>query len=376
MIKLRNTVISFLYENPLRWFFFKLDPEKVHDWTICLGRILGSNILFRRITALFFGFSDPILKQDIEGIPFENPIGLAAGFDKNAQLIKIMPSVGFGFMEVGSFTGRPCLGNSKPRLWRLIKSQGLVVNYGLKNDGAEIISRRLVNQSSGIPLGINIGKTNSPDTVEVKKGINDYLKGIQAFLNIGDYLTINISCPNAYGGEPFAKPDSLNLLLEQVDKLNIKKPIFLKMASDLSWEQVDKIIELANQYYLAGFICSNLFKDRNSSEVFSEEISKVPQDIHSISGKPTEQSANEQIAHIYQKTKGQKVVIGCGGVFSAEDAYKKIRLGASLIQLITGMIFKGPQVISQINFGLSQLLKRDGFENISQAIGVDIKIKK
>lgn len=373
MTKLRNTIISFLYENLLRRIFFKLDPEKMHDWTIYLGRILGNNILLRKVTALCFSFSDPILKQNIAGISFENPIGLAAGFDKNAQLIKIMPSVGFGFMEVGSFTGQSCLGNPRPRLWRLTKSQGLVVNYGLKNDGAKIISQRLVNQSSKIPLGINIGKTNSPDTVEVRKGINDYLKGIQAFLNIGDYLTINISCPNAYGGESFTEPDSLNLLLEQVDKLNIKKPIFLKMAPDLPWGQVDKIIELANQYRLTGFICSNLSKDRNSSKIFPEEISKIPQGIGSISGKSVEQSANEQIAYICQKTRGQKVIIGCGGVFSAEDAYKKIKLGASLIQLITGMIFKGPQVISQINLGLSQLLKRDGFESVSQAIGVDIK---
>jgi len=373
MIKLRNDIISFLYENLLRRVFFKFDPEKVHDWTILLGRILGNNLLFREITALFFSFSDPILKQNIAGISFANPIGLSAGFDKNAQLIKIMPSVGFGFMEVGSFTGQPCLGNPKPRLWRLTKTQGLVVNYGLKNEGAEVISQRLVNQSSEIPLGINVGKTNSPDTVGVEKGINDYLKSIQAFLNIGDYLTINISCPNTYGGEPFTEPDSLNLLLERVSELNIKKPIFLKMAPSLPREQIDKIIELADQYHLTGFICSNLSKDRSNSKIIPEEISKIPQGIGSISGKPVEQSANEQIAYIYQKTRGQKVIIGCGGVFSAEDAYKKIRLGASLIQLITGMIFKGPQVISQINLGLSQLLERDGFKSISQAVGIDVK---
>tara|TARA_Y100000031_G_scaffold154996_1_gene204381 strand:- start:3782 stop:4903 length:1122 start_codon:yes stop_codon:yes gene_type:complete len=373
MIKLRNAIISFFYKNLLRKILFRIDPEKIHDRAIYLGRILGSNLLLKKITSLFLNFSDPSLKQNIAGIPFINPIGLAAGFDKNAQLIEIMPKVGFGFMEVGSFTGQPCAGNPKPRLWRLVKSRGLVVNYGLKNDGAEAISQRLANQSSQIPLGINIGKTNSAETVELEKGINDYLKGIQSFLDIGDYLTINISCPNACGGESFTEPNSLNLLLKQVDRFDIKKPIFLKMAPNLPWQQIDQIIELAHQYQITGFICSNLSKNRNNSKVLPQEISKLPQDVGSVSGKPAEQSANGQIKYIYQKTKGQKVIMGCGGVFSAEDAYKKIRLGANLIQLITGMIFEGPQVISQINLGLSQLLKRDRFENISQAVGIDNK---
>jgi len=373
LTKTRNNIIEFFYRNILRKIFFKIDPEVIHDRAILTGRILGSNFLSRKATSWFFGFSNSILEQNIAGINFKNPVGLAAGFDKNAQMIKIMPSVGFGFMEVGSFTGQACAGNPKPRLWRLVKSQGLLVNYGLNNLGVEVLSQRLANQNNIIPLGINIGKTNSPDTVGFEKGIADYLKGIKAFIDIGDYLTINISCPNAYGGKSFSNSELLNQLLKEVDKLNIQKPVFLKMVPGLDWDRVDEIINLVNQYKLTGFICSNLIKDRNNPKIVPEEINMVPEEVGSISGKPVEELANQQIGYIYKKTKGQKIIIGCGGIFSAEDAYKKIRLGANLVQLITGMIFEGPQLISQINLGLYQLLRRGGFKNISEAVGIDTR---
>lgn len=224
-----------------------------------------------------------------------------------------------------------------------------------------------------MPLGVSIAKTNSPETVDTEKGIKDYLKGIQTFFNIGDYLTINISCPNAYGGQPFTEPRILKLLLGKIDKLNIEKPIFLKMAPDLASKAVDDIIELADYYHLSGFICSNCTKNRNNKIIIPEEISRVPKDKGGISGKALEELTNNLIAYIYQKTKGQKIIIGCGGIFNAQDAYQKIKLGASLLQLITGMIFEGPQIISDINLGLCRLLKEDGFKNISQAVGADLK---
>ena len=376
-IKIRNSIIEFFYCNIFKQIFFKIDAEKVHNHMILLGGILGSNILFRKTVSLGFNFSNPMLKQNICGIDFENPVGLAGGFDKDAKIVEIVPSVGFGFTEIGSITGEPYAGNSKPRLWRLIKSNGIVVNYGLKSDGCEAVAKRLSKKEQGqtykIPLGVNVAKTNSPDTIDPEKGINDYLKVLQSFFYIGDYFTINISCPNSYDSQPFTEPHLLNLLLQEINKFNIEKPVFLKMPPDLAFEQIDKIIELAEQYNISGFICSNLTKDRNNPEVIPEEINKVPEDIGSISGKPIEKMANDLIAYVYKKTKGQKVIIGCGGIFSAEDAYRKIKLGASLLQLITGMIFKGPQLISQINLGLCDLLKKDGFKNIKEAIGSEFK---
>jgi dihydroorotate dehydrogenase len=369
----RNYKIGFLYRNILKRLFFRIDEEKMHNRIIMTGRILGNNVLTRKIVSLCLNFSNPALKQKIRGITFKNPIGLAAGFDKNAELTKIMPSVGFGFMEVGSITGEPCEGNPKPRLWRLPKSRSIVVYYGLKNDGCEAISKKLKGKKFKIPVGVSVAKTNSLETSDFKKGIQDYVKAARAFLDIGDYFTVNISCPNAYGGQPFTNPDLLELLLKEINKLNITKPVFLKISPDLPSSVVDEIIKLADRHRVSGFICANLTKNRNNPKIVSEEINRVPEGKGGISGKPAEDAANRLISYIYKKTGGKYVIIGCGGIFNAEDAYKKIKLGASLLQMITGMIFEGPQVISQINLGLCELLKKDGFENISEAVGADLK---
>ena len=373
LIKLRNNLIGFLYRKILRPIFFRFDPEKVHNDAIVIGKILGSNFLFRKTTALFFNFSDKALEQNIGGIKFKNPIGLAAGFDKDAKIIRIMPAVGFGFTEVGSITGEYCPGNPRPRLWRLPKSKAIVVNYGLNNDGAEAIAKRLAGKKglNNIPLGISIAKTNSSEAVEIEREIGDYLKVARLFANIGDYLTLNISCPNAYGSQPFVEAERLSRLLSEVARLHLQKPVFLKLPPDISFDLVAQIIELAAQQRVSGFICSNLTKDRNRARVEPDEANLAPASVGGISGKPTGELANRQIAYIYQKTRGQKIIIGCGGIFTAADAYQKIKLGASLVQLITGLIFEGPQVVSEINFGLCRLLKKDGLTNISQAIGTE-----
>jgi dihydroorotate dehydrogenase len=327
--------------------------------------VLGKYEFTQKLTTLTFDYKNPVLDQKISGIKFENPVGLAAGFDKNAWLIDILPFVGFGFMEVGSITGEKCRGNEKPRLWRLINSKALMVNYGLTNNGAEKISRRLKDKKFHFPVGIKIAKTNNKATVQLKKGIADYVKTAETFKNIGDYMTINLSCPNSFGGQDFQKKSRLEKLLTEIKKLKLKKPIFLKIAPDLSEKQLDEIINLTKKYKLTGFICSNLTKNRNNPKITDENLPEQG----SISGKPAEELANQQIEYIYKQTKGKFIIIGCGGIFSAKDAYKKIKLGASLVQLITGMIFEGPQLISEINQGLVKLLEQDGYKNISEAIG-------
>lgn len=332
-----------------------------------LGRWLGSWKLARSMIAGFFGYRHTILSQRIMGIRFENPVGLAGGFDKNAELTDIIPSVGFGFEEVGSITGEACEGNPKPRLWRLPKSKSIAVYYGLKNDGARAISTRLKEKTFSIPIGINIAKTNTKETVETEAGIRDYEKAFTSLKDIGNYMTINISCPNAFGGEPFTRPDALDKLLHRLDSIETDKPIFLKISPDLSPDHVDALIDVARKHRVHGFICSNLTKNRKKAGVASDPVPEKG----GLSGKAVEHLANDLIRYVYKKTNGAYIIIGCGGIFSAEDAYKKIRLGASLVQLITGMIFEGPQAVSSINMGLVSLLKRDGYQHISEAIGVD-----
>lgn len=360
-------ILKYLYARAFKPLAFRRDPEAVHDNMLALGKALGRSRLSRSLTKRLFYYSHPALKQHILGMDFENPIGLAAGFDKNAQLLDILPAVGFGFAEVGSITGEPCPGNPKPRLWRLPQSQSLAVYYGLYNDGCEAIARRLQNKKFDFPVGISVAKTNSPDTVDTDAGIADNVKAYRAFTDIGSYTTINISCPNAFGGEPFTDPDKLDKLLFLIDSIPSQKPIFIKLSPDLSGPLLDALLEVIGKHTVHGIICSNLTKQRANAKI-KEAV--VPEQ-GGLSGKVVEDLANQQIRYVHKKTNGKYVLVGCGGVFSAEDAYKKIRLGASLIQMITGMIYQGPQVIGEINRGLVKLLARDGLTNISQAIGID-----
>jgi dihydroorotate dehydrogenase len=330
-----------------------------------MGAFLGRFCITRKITSLLFNFADPMLEQDILGIHFSNPIGLSAGFDKDALLTDILPSVGFGYEEVGSITGEPCAGNPKPRLWRLKKSQALVVYYGLKNRGSDEISARLSKKKFKFPIGTSIAKTNDATTVDVDAGVDDYVKAFKSFVNIGDYFTVNISCPNAFGGEPFTDPIKLEKLLSAIDKIKTKKPIFLKLSPDLGGDQLDAILEVCAHHRVDGFITSNLTKKRQNEKIMDEDVPEQG----GISGNVVRSLANEQIRIIYTKTNGKYVIIGVGGISSVEDAYAKIKAGASLLQLITGMIFEGPQLISEINRGLVELLNKDGYKNLADARG-------
>jgi dihydroorotate dehydrogenase len=243
------------------------------------------------------------------------------------------------------------------------------VYYGLKNDGAEKIAARLKHKKFQVPIGISVAKTNSPTTVDVVAGIKDYAKAYEAFADIGSYTTINISCPNTYGGQPFTDPALLEQLLSAIDKIPSSKPVFVKLSPDLGMDGVDQLLAVIDKHNVQGIVCSNLTKNRTNSKIIETEVPEVG----GFSGKVVEDLANELISHVYRKTQGKYIVIGSGGVFSAEDAYKKIKLGASLIQMITGMVYQGPQIIGEINQGLVKLLARDGYSNVRDAVGVDNK---
>ncbi len=370
---MKATLIRAIYQGIFKPLFFTQDPESVHNHMTNFGIFLGKYPLTRWLVEILFSYKDKHLEQNILGINFKNPVGLAAGFDKDARLTNIIPSVGFGFMEIGSITGEPCEGNPKPRLWRLPKSKAIIVWYGLKNDGAEAISRRLEKYKFDIPIGTSVAKTNSPQTKETIAGINDYKKAFSYFTDIGDYFVVNISCPNAYGGEPFCESSRLESLLNELDKIPTKKPIFLKISPELNPNEVDKIIDVTKKHRVHGFIISNLTKSKSFTRVDKDELEKIYPGKGGVSGKPMEELSNNLIKYVFQKTRGKFVIIGCGGIFSAEDAYKKIRLGASLLQFFTGMIFEGPQLISEINRGLVALLEKDGYKKLSEAVGADVK---
>ena len=367
LIRLRNFKLRFVYRFILKPVFFLADPERVHDSMTQVGMLLGKHRITQRLMRLMYGYSHPALVQTIAGITFPNPIGLSAGFDKDVHLMDILPDIGFGYEEMGSVTAQRCEGNPKPRLQRLKKSKSLVVYYGLKNDGALAIHKRLSKRTFGFPLGISIAKTNCKETADMHKGVQDYRESYILLHKHADYITLNISCPNAYGGQPFTDKVSLRELLTAIQEVRGSEPIFIKLSPDLNESQINDIVELGDEFHIDGYICTNLTKNRKNDRIIDEIT--IP---GGISGKVVQDLSDRLIANIYKKTQGKKIIIGCGGVSSAEDAYKKIKMGASLIQLITGMIFEGPQVISDINIGLVQLLKKDGYSNISQAVGKGI----
>lgn len=368
IVAFRNSIIGFLYRNILKRVFFLFDPEIVHDSLVSVGKFLGKFGVTRLKTKMMFGFSDESLEQNVFGLKFKNPIGLSAGFDKNAELTSVIPNVGFGFEEIGSITAYPCDGNAKPRLWRLKKSKGLVVYYGLKSSGSEIIYNRLKDKNNTIPIITNIAMTNCSDNLDISKAISDYEKSFKVFSATGDFFTINVSCPNTSGGQPFMDPQKMDLLLTSLDKIETKKPVFVKISPDISFDEVNIILDILKKHRVDGIICSNLTKNRESLL-----IKDILPSVGGISGKPVQELSDDLISYIYKREKDRFVIIGVGGVFNAEDAYKKIRKGATLIGLITGMIFEGPQMVSDINLGLTKLIKRDGFSNISEAIGADYK---
>lgn len=365
--KYRNGILHGLYRTVLKPFFFHNDPETVHDHLVRIGSKLGRSSIGKSLTAGFFDYQDPRLSQCILGIDFKNPVGLSAGFDKNAELTDILPSVGFGFAEVGSITGAKCDGNPKPRLWRLPKSKGLVVYYGLKNDGCEAIAAKLAGKTFAIPIGISVAMTNCIENTVIEKGVEDFAKAFATMEPFSSYITVNISCPNTTGGQPFIIPENLEQLLTRLDTIPTSRPIFIKLSPDMSHPQLDAILDGARAHRIAGIICTNLTKPRDNPAILDTEIPSKG----GISGKATQDLADAMLSYIYQREGERFVIIGCGGIFTAEDAYKKIRSGASLVQLITGMIFEGPQLISEINRGLAVLLERDGFKNIAEAVGID-----
>lgn len=372
---IKNRIIHFLYTRLLRPIFFLIDPERIHDRMLSLGSFLGKYSSARKIVASLFLYKDPILEQQIAGIGFKNPIGLSAGFDKNGEVIDIIPSVGFGYEQVGTVTWHSHKGNDGTRLMRLKKSQGLLVNYGLKNDGIHAIGKRIIHRSQkNFPIGLSIGKTNSAATAEIDAGVEDYALSLRHAIDadIAEFYTINISCPNILQTNHFIEPVPLRVLLAQLFNLKPNKPLFIKMPIHLPWDEYNELLKVILDFDVAGVVIGNLAKDRSCATI-KDIISETQKG--GISGKPTERKCNELISKTYTTYGDSLIIIGAGGVFSAEDAYEKILKGASLVQLITGMIYQGPGLMSSINKGLSIKLKNDGFNSVSEAVGAHNKNK-
>lgn len=373
----RKTIFIYSTAGGYQWIFkpifFLINPEIIHEFILNLGQFLGKYRFSKNFIRHSFHIFHPCLQQKIAGITFQNPVGLAAGFDYQAKLPQILPSLGFGFGTVGTITNMPYAGNPPPRLGRLPKSKSLMVNKGFKNEGANKVIKKLENKKLEIPIGISVGRTNSPKLPTQKKSVEDIVEAFKKFEKSDvkhSYYELNISCPNIIHGKniTFYPPKNLQELLSEVEKLGIKKPIFIKMPIEKNDQDTLAVLEVITKYSIKGVIFGNLQTHRRDPSLDPNEVKKFK--VGKFSGKPCEKRSNELIKLAYEHYGKKLIIIGCGGIFSAQDAYQKIKLGATLVQLITGMVYQGPQLAAQINLELNELLKKDGFKNIKDAIGV------
>lgn len=326
--------------------FFQFDPEKIHytvtDSLKIVQKFWGLPSLLKSI----YGFKHKSLERNVFGLDFKNPVGLAAGFDKNGEYIEELANFGFGFIEVGTVTPLPQPGNDKPRMFRLKDDEAIINRMGFNNKGVEVLARKLKTvKRDGLIIGGNIGKNkNTPN----EEAVNDYIKCFDALFNVVDYFVVNVSSPNTPGLRALQEKEPLMHILNTLQQRNLKKdkpkPILLKIAPDLTNEQLNDIIEIVNETKIAGVIASNTTISRDnlqSSQILKSEMG-------GLSGKPLTQRSTEVIKYLADKSNKSFPIIGVGGIHSAADAKAKLDAGASLVQLYTGFIYEGPGLVKKI----------------------------
>ena len=341
----------------LRPFLFSLDPETAHDLAI-------KSLKFNYLPSKMFEVEDEqILNTELLGKNFPNPIGLAAGFDKSAEVYNSLLRFGFGFVEVGTVTPLKQFGNSKPRIFRLEEDGALINRLGFNNDGIEIIKKRIKSKKKKGVLGINIGPNKN-----TKDQKNDFCLGLKNFFDIADYITINISSPNTEGLRDFHDQEKLKDLLLALNKIKnenkINIPLLLKISPDIVDNHISEIADVAIKNDISGIILTNT-TDSNRDKL----MNNFKKEEGGLSGKPLQQISTDMIKKFYKQLNGKIPIIGVGGVNSGKSAYEKITAGASLLQLYTGLVYKGPLLVKNIKKELIQILKSEGLNNIKDAVG-------
>ena len=344
----------------LRPFLFKLDPETTHDLAI---KSLKFNYLPRK---MFEVEDEQILNIELLGKNFPNPIGLAAGFDKSGEVYNSLLKFGFGFIEIGTVTPLKQFGNPKPRIFRLEDDGALINRLGFNNDGIEIIKNRIKSEKKKGVVGINIGPNKN-----TKDQKNDFCIGLKNFFDIADYITVNISSPNTEGLRDFHDQKKLEDLLLALNKIKsenkINIPLLLKISPDIKDNQISEIADTAIKNDISGIILTNT---TNSNK--DKLISDFKKEEGGLSGEPLQQISTNMIKKFYKQLNGKIPIIGVGGVNSGKSAYEKIIAGASLLQLYTGLVYKGPSIVKNIKKELIQILKVEGLNNIKDAIGKNL----
>ena len=359
-----------VYRSLLRPLLFRLPAETAHHLA------LRSLSLTRPVSyALSKSFkADESLSVQLFGLNFSNPVGLAAGFDKDGIALRELASLGFGHIEAGTVTFHSQPGNPLPRLFRLPKDQALINRAGFNNDGAEAFTERARTNRPPCVLGVSIGKSK---VTPLESAVDDYLKSFESVYSVADYVAINVSSPNTPQLRQLQQVDQLSSLLKALKQRNHvlqslhgrsrPMPLLVKLSPDLSHEEVEGIVEATSQFGVDGLIATNTTITRDNLNSSPEEVAACGEG--GLSGKPLRKKSTELISEIHRLTSGKIPIIGVGGIFTATDAWEKIAAGASLVQLYTGFIYEGPLVARRLVTGIKQLMIRDGFTKFEDAIG-------
>lgn len=337
-----------MYKQVVRPLLFKLSAEKAHKVTFTLVKILFQLPFVRSIFYGLYSVRDPRLEREVFGLKFKNPVGLAAGFDKDAKLFNELSFMGFGFLELGTITPEPQPGNPEPRLFRLTEDQGIINRMGFNNGGVAKMKRRLKRNYATAIIGGNIGKNKVTPN---ESATDDYVKCFNELYDVVDYFAVNVSSPNTPNLRALQEKEPLTQLLQTLMDLNktkaYEKPILLKIAPDLTDSQLDDIIDIIKETKLSGVIATNTTIDRSGLKTEQSVVDEIG--AGGLSGKPLTSRSTEVIRYLHDRSNGAFPIIGVGGIHSAEDAMEKINAGATLVQVYSGFIYEGPVLVKKIN---------------------------
>jgi dihydroorotate dehydrogenase len=360
--------MSRIYEKLLRPALFNLQAETAHELGIEALRIGLSTAAAQKLAAKRFAV-EPFGEVERFGLKFRNPIGIAAGFDKNGKVVNQLAAVGFGFVEVGTITYEPQPGNEKPRLFRLPQDRALINRLGFNNEGAVAVVERLKSIKPACILGVNIGKNK---TVAIEEATENYLKSFELAHSIADYIAVNISSPNTPNLRELQQAENLEELLSALQRRNMElglRPLLVKIAPDLEETDIESIVNICLKHHVAGIIATNTTVRRDGLR--TPKIEGVS--TGGLSGQPLANLSNRIIGSVYRHSKERLPIIGVGGIFTPEDAFQKIASGASLLQVYTGFVYQGISLARDLNLGLGAILKERGFATLDEAVGSAVK---
>ena len=357
-----------MYRSLIRPILFSLPPETAHELALHSLSLLPTRLFAK-------SYSNPALRVERFGLSFSNPVGLAAGLDKNGVALQPLAALGFGFIEAGTVTYHPQPGNPRPRLFRLREDEALINRAGFNNDGAAAFARRVEQLRPSCVLGVSIGKSK---ITPLENATEDYLASFELVYKVADYVAVNVSSPNTPQLRELQQSQQLTSLLSALQERNRKLqrplPLLVKLSPDLERSELETSVEVVERLKIDGIIATNTTTRRDNLRTDARRVAACGEG--GLSGKPIKTRSTKMIAELYELTGGRIPLIGVGGIFTAEDAWEKITAGASLVQLYTGFIYQGPNIAREINEGLAAILAREGFANINEAVGTRVLLKK